>query len=211
MNELTFQTRAIALAADYPDAEWPDLSPGHALLIRGWLSVREAQQLFDDCLRRLPWEQPRLRLFGREHPIPRRHAFVGDAEAVYRWSGLEQQPRPWTGALAQLRDRLNHAGFPFNSVLVNHYRGGADSMGWHADNERELGPHPVVATISLGQQRRLAFKRRGGGGRVPLDLPAGSLLLTSGAVQHHWLHGVAKSARPLGQRISLTYRNIIYV
>jgi len=211
MDESAFQSHAAALAASCPHVAWPDLSPGRALLIYAWLSPGDSEHLLDDCLQRLHWEQPRLRLFGREHPIPRRHAFVGDPHAIYRWSGLEQEPGPWTECLVRQRDRLQRAGFHFNSVLVNHYRGGADSMGWHADNERELGPHPVVATISLGQQRRLAFKRRGGGARVALDLPAGSLLLTSGAVQHTWLHGVAKSARPLGERISLTYRNINYV
>ena len=208
MNEQAFAGCAAALAESYADAEWPDLSPGRALLIRDWLSETEARKLRDDCLNRLTWEQPNVRVFGREHRIPRRHAFLGDARVVYRWSGLEQQPAPWTPALKAVRKRLAAAGFPFNCVLVNHYRGGSDSMGWHADNERELGPWPVVATVSLGQRRRLAFKRRDGAGRVALDLPNGSLLLTSGAVQHHWLHGVAKSARELEARVSLTFRTI---
>ncbi|WP_193164148.1 alpha-ketoglutarate-dependent dioxygenase AlkB family protein [Microbulbifer hainanensis] len=208
MNEQVFASRTAVLAESYPDAEWPDLAPGRALFIRNWLSETEARQLVDDCLNRLAWERPSVRVFGREHRIPRRHAFVGDPGVVYRWSGLEQQPAPWTPALTAVRERLAAAGFDFNSVLVNHYRGGSDSMGWHADNERELGPWPVVATVSLGQQRRLAFRRRDGAGRVALDLPAGSLLLTSGVVQHHWLHGVAKSARQLEERVSLTFRTI---
>ncbi|WP_250462104.1 alpha-ketoglutarate-dependent dioxygenase AlkB family protein [Microbulbifer litoralis] len=208
MNESTFTDSATALAAPFPRAEWPDLSPGRALLVPAWLTAEESRALLRDCLDRLPWETPRIRLFGREHPIPRRHAFVGDPDVTYRWSGLEQQPSPWTRALETLRQRLSASGFEFNSALVNHYRGGADSMGWHADNERELGDNPVVATLSLGQERKLAFKRRDGEGRLSLPLPDGSLLLTSGAVQYHWLHQVAKSARQLEQRISLTFRYI---
>lgn len=209
MNETTFTDRATKLAEQFPDAQWLELSPGRALLLPTWLGHPASESLLQDCLDRLPWESPRIRLFGKEHPIPRRHAFVGDPGVTYRWSGLEQRPEPWTDALDRVRERLRVAGFEFNSALVNHYRGGADSMGWHADNERELGDNPVVATISLGQQRKLAFKkRRGGEGRLSLDLPDGSLLLTSGAVQHHWLHQVAKSARLMAQRISLTFRYI---
>ncbi len=208
MDESTFITRATALADTFPDTEWIDLSPGRALLIRRWLTPEESAAIYRACLELVPWEQPLLRLFGKQHPIPRRHAFVGDPDVIYRWSGLEQRPHSWIDSLAILRSRLQAAGFRFNSVLANHYRGGADSMGWHADNEKELGDWPVVATVSLGQERRLGFKRRGGAGRLSVDLPDGSLLLTSGAVQHHWLHGVSKSARKLEGRISLTFRHI---
>lgn len=208
MDEKTFTTCASDLAAAFPDSEWVDLHPGGALLIRRWLTPNESAAIYESCLQQLPWEQPEVRLFGKQHPIPRRHAFVGDPDVIYRWSGLEQRPHLWIDSLAILRSRLEAAGFRFNSVLANHYRGGADSMGWHADNEKELGDWPVVATVSLGQERRLAFKRRGGGVRLSIDLPDGSLLLTSGAVQHHWLHGLSKSARKLEGRISLTFRHI---
>lgn len=208
LNEQIFAQKAAALARDSGQVQWPELPPGQALLIQDWLPSSGARLMFQSCLEELHWDQPQVRLFGKRYPIPRRHAFVGDAGAVYRWSGLEQEPEPWIKSLTAERDRLASAGFEFNSVLVNHYRGGSDSMGWHADNEKELGPFPVVATLSLGQQRRLSFKRRDGEGRLALDLSDGSLLLTSGAVQHHWLHQVAKSARKLDERISLTFRYI---
>lgn len=208
MNETTFIHRATAQAKHFPDTQWLDLSPGRALLVPAWLGRAETGALLRDCLDHLPWERPTIRLFGREHRIPRRHAFVGDPQVTYRWSGLDQKPQPWTRALQAVRERLGAEGFEFNSTLVNHYRDGADSMGWHADRERELGEHPVVATVSLGQERRLGFRRRDGEGRLRVDLPDGSLLLTSGAVQHHWLHGVAKSTRGMEQRISLTFRYI---
>jgi len=208
VNEKNFTTQAIALADSFPDSEWIDLSPGKALMIPHWLSPEESAAIYGACLQQLPWEQPEVRLFGKQHPIPRRHAFVGDADVIYRWSGLIQRPHPWIDSIAIIRSRLDAAGFHFNSVLANHYRGGADSMGWHADNEKELGAWPVVATVSLGQERKLGFRRRDGEGRFSISLPDGSLLLTSGAVQHHWLHGISKSARKLAGRISLTFRYI---
>ncbi|SHE54075.1 Alkylated DNA repair dioxygenase AlkB [Microbulbifer donghaiensis] len=208
MDEHSFIAAAEALASASADCEWPDLAPGSALLIRRWLSPAECAAFYEACLQRLQWEQPQVRLFGKSHPVPRRHAFVGDPGVIYRWSGLEQRPQSWIEPLDIIRSRLADAGFRFNSVLANHYRGGADSMGWHADNEKELGHWPVVATVSLGEERRLAFKRRDGAARLSLDLPDGSLLLTSGKVQHYWLHGVTKSRRQLRGRVSLTFRHI---
>ncbi|WP_237061561.1 MULTISPECIES: alpha-ketoglutarate-dependent dioxygenase AlkB family protein [Microbulbifer] len=206
LDEDAFRATAGKLAASWADAEWVHLEPGSGLLIPHWLGPAEESALMHACLGQLQWDQPEIRMFGRSHPIPRRHAFVADPGITYRWSGLEQVAQAWIGPLARVRTRLESCGFHFNSVLANHYRGGSDSMGWHADDERELGPHPVIATLSLGAPRRLAFKRRDGGGRTSLELGQGTLLLTSGAVQGHWLHQVAKSRRALAQRVSLTFR-----
>lgn len=208
MDENTFIQQAGLLQGAFAGTKWLDMAPGHALLVPTWLAPSEAAALLDDCLQQLCWEQPAVQVFGRRHPIPRRHAFVGDPGVIYRWSGLEQRPQAWIESLAALRAQLARAGFYFNSLLANHYRNGTDSMGWHADNEKELGEFPVVATVSLGQERRLSFKQRGGAGRLSVVLPSGSLLLTSGAVQKYWLHQVAKSTRPLKERISLTFRYI---
>ncbi|AMX02607.1 hypothetical protein A3224_08450 [Microbulbifer thermotolerans] len=208
MHEAAFATRAAALKASYADSYWIKLPPGKALLIPTWISPLETAVIYRNCLQELLWEQPRLRLFGKQYPIPRLHAFVADPAVIYRWSGLELRPQSWNDCLAALRSRLRAEGFQFNSVLANYYRGGEDSMGWHADDEKALGDWPVVATVSLGQERSLGFKPRAGGKRLSVLLPNGSLLLTSGAVQRHWLHGVSKSARKLGGRISLTFRAI---
>ncbi|PCO06928.1 alpha-ketoglutarate-dependent dioxygenase AlkB [Microbulbifer flavimaris] len=208
LDERRFLDLSRQLTRRFPRSVQVPLTPGCGLLVTDWLSDTEAEALMAHCLAALHWDQPQVRLFGREYPIPRRHAFVGDPDVTYRWSGLEQHPQVWTPELAEVRDRLAESGFTFNSLLANHYRNGADGMGWHADNERELGASPVVATISLGQPRRLSFRERHGAGRQALDLPSGSLLLTSGAVQHHWQHQVAKSRRLLDPRISLTFRYI---
>ena len=164
--------------------------------------------MLHDCLHQLDWTSPKLKMFGREVPIPRRHAFVGDPGIRYRWSGLEQHAAAWSAPLHSVRERLAAVGLPFNSLLANHYRGGSDSMGWHADDESELGPMPVIATLSLGQERKLRFRRKSGGDAVGISLQHGSLLLTSGEVQHYWQHQVAKSRASMIDRVSLTFRYI---
>ncbi|WP_226661719.1 alpha-ketoglutarate-dependent dioxygenase AlkB family protein [Microbulbifer aggregans] len=190
------------------DAERIPLYPGSAIYVPGWLESPDAAAVQRACLDSLDWTSPILKIFGRSHPIPRRHAFVGDTGVSYRWSGIVQHAQPWVPALSDVRARLAELGLPFNSLLANHYRGGSDSMGWHADDESELGPLPVIATISLGQARKLRFKPKAGGDAVGFLLEHGSLLLTSGEVQQYWVHQVAKSRASMIDRISLTFRYI---
>lgn len=191
-----------------PGAQRVSLSPGSGIYVPGWLDPSQASAVQRACLDTLHWTSPTLKMFGRSHPIPRRHAFVGDVGVSYRWSGIVQHAQPWVPALSLVRARLAELGLPFNSLLANHYRSGSDSMGWHADDESELGPLPVIATISLGQARKLRVKPKAGGEALGILLEHGSLLLTSGEVQQHWLHQVAKSQASMIDRISLTFRYI---
>src|SRR5690606_31058899 len=114
-------------------------------------------------------------------------------------------------SLAALRARLQDAlGQPFNSVLANRYRSGADAMGWHSDDEPELGPEPLIASLSLGATRRFLLRHRHDAGvRLALELPAGSLLLMQGATQRCWKHALPRAARPVGERINLTFRQVL--
>lgn len=174
-----------------------------------WLPAAVADALLVQLKLSLPWSQHRVRLFGRELPSPRLSAWIGDPGASYRYSGVVHCPLPWTTELSALRHRLEQAfGCPFNSVLVNRYRDGQDSMGWHADDEPELGAEPVIASISLGATRTLHFRARHGDAKLALDLAHGSLLLMSGTTQQQYLHAIHKSRRPLGERINLTFRQI---
>ena len=157
----------------------------------------------------MAWEQRAIRIFGQEIPQPRLTAWYGDAAARYTYSGLAWEPRLWTPALLALRQRIETAtGAHFNSVLLNHYRHGRDSMGWHADDEPELGPAPTIASLSLGATRRFRLRPRAGLGHPPfgLDLPSGSLLLMRGPTQQHWQHALPKTARPVAARLNLTFR-----
>ncbi|WP_420141577.1 alpha-ketoglutarate-dependent dioxygenase AlkB family protein [Sphingomonas sp.] len=183
--------------------------PGAHLDYRpAWLAGAEADALFDALRATLPWSVHRIRMFGRVVDSPRLSAWVGDAEAVYRYSGTDFTPHPWTAALSGLRLRLqDELDTPFNSVLANLYRDGRDAMGWHSDDEPELGPQPVIASVSLGAARRFLLKHRQDPAlRSALTLPHGSLLVMAGDTQRHYRHALPRTARPVGPRINLTFR-----
>lgn len=174
------------------------------------LPAREADALLAHLRDTLPWSQPQVRIFGKLRKIPRLQSWHGDCSASYRYSGLPLAPAPWTPALAGLRERIQELlHHPFNSVLANLYRDGRDSMGWHADNEPELGPAPWIASFSLGAQRDFAL-RRAGSTRTALLLPLrhNQLLLMPPAMQAHWQHALPRRLRVSEARINLTFRHI---
>jgi alkylated DNA repair dioxygenase AlkB len=174
-----------------------------------WLARAEADALFADLLAASGWEVHRIRIFGREVDSPRLSRWIGDPDAVYTYSRTRFVPQPWPSALAAVRARLEvEFAAGFNSVLANRYRNGRDRMGWHSDDEPELGPRPFIASLSLGATRRFALKPRGEGGRLALDLPHGSLLLMAGDTQRRYRHALPGTARPVGERINLTFRRV---
>lgn len=186
-------------AVPLPDAE--------IQLDNGWLAPTEASALFDTLRSGIAWDNHPVRLFGREHPAPRLSCWIGDGDASYRYSGVVRTPQPWSPPLADLRDRLCAAlEAPFNSVLANLYRDGRDAMGWHSDDEPELGASPVIASVSLGATRRFVLKHRRGDTRLALELAPGSLLVMRGATQANYRHALPRTARPVGPRINLTFR-----
>lgn len=200
MNQL-FETH---IRLPVPDAE-----------IRLWHTL-EWRPDPDECLRRLlaeiPWRQDDVRVYGKTHPQPRLHAWYGDAGTRYSYSGLSLEPLPWTPLLASLKQQVEAVtGAGFNSVLLNYYRDHRDSMGMHADDEPELGPDPVIASISFGEERLLRFRHRRDGSIKPVNIscPHGSLLVMSGATQSNWHHGINKLTRPCGPRVNLTFRRIV--
>jgi alkylated DNA repair dioxygenase AlkB len=165
------------------------------------------RQLMDDT----DWRQEYITIYGKTHPQPRLVAWHGDAGASYTYSGLRHEPLPWTATLALLRDRVQAlSGHTFNSVLLNYYRDGRDSMGLHADDEPELGEHPVIASLSLGEERTLYFKHRTRRelSIFNLPLPATSLLIMAGGTQANWKHGMRKLTRDCGPRMNLTFRRV---
>ena len=181
-------------------------------LFSGFLAIKEADCLLAQLLRDVSWSQPELTLFGKKVKSPRLAAWYGDAKAVYRYSGLVNHPMPWLEPLEIIRAKLEaYTGSRFNSVLLNLYRDGNDAMGWHADNEEELGSEPVIASVSLGATRtfrlRESASRRGPGAKLELD--HGSLLLMAGQTQRFWKHAIPRTRKPVGQRINLTYREIL--
>lgn len=158
----------------------------------------------------VPWGRHRIRLFGRDVDSPRLSCWIGDADAMYTYSGARFEPMPWSAELAGLREAVGEAcGIAFNSVLCNLYRTGSDYMGWHSDDEPELGPEPVIASLSLGAPRRFLFRlKKDHSVKHELLLEHGSLLIMRGHTQRDWQHSLPKTAKPVGERINLTFRRI---
>lgn len=175
-----------------------------------WLQPALADALLDALRDEIAWEVHRIRLFGREVDSPRLSCWIGDNGASYRYSGVRFAPRPWPAVLLPVRERLQlELNGGFNSVLANRYRSGRDAMGWHSDDEPELGPTPLIASLSLGATRRFALKgRRDPASKLTLDLPHGSLLLMAGDTQRNYRHALPRTARVVGERINLTFRQI---
>lgn len=175
-----------------------------------FLPAGQADCLFQHCLVDLNWKHEEISLFGRKVKQPRLTCWYGDPEAKYRYSGLSLEPLAWTPALQELRQQLQqYLQVPFNSVLANAYRNGRDSMGWHSDDEPELGCAPVIASLSLGQNRRFLVRQRIPKARSShLELGHGSLLVMQGDFQSRYQHAVPKTARSVGHRINLTFRYV---
>ncbi|MBL7903652.1 MAG: alpha-ketoglutarate-dependent dioxygenase AlkB [Bacteroidales bacterium] len=183
---------------------------GELRICHAFIGHDESLRLMQTLISRMPWEQEQLLIFGKKHPVPRLVAWVGDEGKNYRYSGVQHHPLPWTPELTDLKVRIEqYTGYAFNTVLLNWYRNGRDSMGWHADNEPELGVNPVIASLSLGERRLFRFRQTDNHrNSFGFPLENGSLLLMAGAIQHHWQHCIPKSAKPMGDRINLTFRTI---
>ena len=181
----------------------PAEGPGCVDYFPGW--VDDADRLFDRLREEISWEQHEITLFGRTVPTPRLTAWLGDM--AYRYSGIVNEPKPWPGALATMRDRLrNELGVSFNSCLANLYRDGTDSVGFHSDDEPELGPEPTIASISLGARRRFVLRHRATRERWTWELGGGDLLVMRHESQRDYAHAIPKTTSAIGPRMNLTFR-----
>ena len=172
---------------------------------------QEQSLLMNALQEEIPWKQEHIKLFGKTHPTPRLTAWHGDTHCVYKYSGVVNQPFPWTPSLLIIKTRIESLsnGTTFNCVLLNFYRDGSDKMGWHSDDEKELGPNPSIASVSFGATRRFDFKHKTEAhNKFSIHLESGSLLLMQGDMQHHWLHQIPAQKRIQEPRINLTFRYI---
>ena len=164
-------------------------------------------EVLDRLVAETAWRAESITLWGKQHLQPRLTAWHGDAR--YSYSGLDLEPIPFTPLLLQVKAAVEGAtGHTFNSVLLNYYRDGRDSMGMHSDDEPELGANPVIASLSFGAARTFILRHKHTRQTVKLALTSGSMLLMRGSTQHFWLHGINKSARQIGPRVNLTFRFI---
>lgn len=179
----------------------------------GWLlfeprlyGPEEADDIFATLLGEVSWSQEA----AHGHPVPRLNAWYSDAGLKYAYSGIVHCGEGWPAWLQPIRERVEAAsGAAFNSLLLNRYRHGQDSIGFHTDAEPELGPDPVVATLSFGAEREFILRHRRTKEKRVYRLPHGSLMVMGGTSQHHWLHAVPKTEAEVAERISLTFRRII--
>jgi alkylated DNA repair dioxygenase AlkB len=177
-----------------------------------FLAPSRADALLGTLLAETPWQHADIAIYGRRVKMPRLTAWYGDPGATYVYSGLRNEPLPWTAALSELRaDVEATAAHSFNSVLLNLYRDGNDSMGWHRDNEPELGPRPVIASVTLGATRRFQLREvhpavAGNRKTHEIELSHGSLLVMREETQRAWEHGIPKERGVTAPRINLTFR-----
>jgi alkylated DNA repair dioxygenase AlkB len=170
-----------------------------------FFAADEADELFDWLRSNIAWGQE----IGRGRPFPRLTAFVADSGLEYRYSGVTHRGNGWPPQLAKIKQRIEDAAeAEFNSLLLNLYRDGRDSIGFHADDEPELGKNPVVASVSLGAVRKFLLKHVETIETLSFQLAHGSLLVMAGACQHHWRHSVPKTTETVGERINLTFRKL---
>jgi len=178
--------------------------------IPGLFSVQESIILMKEFISNVPWQQRTVTMYGKQIITPRLTAWYGDKGKDYTFSGTKFDPLPWTKELLQIREKVEQiADVTFNTVLLNYYRDGSDSVAWHSDDEYELGIKPVIASVSLGQARRFDVRHKvDHQKKYSVNLENGSLLLMRGDLQHSWEHRIAKSTKILKERINLTFRII---
>ena len=182
-------------------------SDGSAVLVPEFLTESDADEFFAGLHSNTPWEQNFIRLFGKEISEPRLSAWHAEADLPYTYSGVPRTPHPWKEPLSALRTACEaYTGHSFNGALLNLYRSGQDAMGWHSDDEAINGPNPVIASVSLGAERRFDFRHKKTREVISVVLPHGSLLVMSGSCQTHWLHRIAKTTRQTEPRINVTFR-----
>lgn len=182
---------------------------GSAKFYEWVLGDSDPHVLMQELLESVPWASQTITMFGKQYVEPRRTAWFGDDGASYTYSGITMTPHAWTPVLHSLRNICEErSNSSFNSVLLNLYRDGKDKMGWHADNEPELGTEPVIASLSLGATRKFRFRHRTTKEIVECDLPTGSLVVMSGLSQKCWVHEVPQQKRVTSPRINLTFRKI---
>ncbi|WP_366918614.1 alpha-ketoglutarate-dependent dioxygenase AlkB [Acaryochloris sp. IP29b_bin.148] len=177
----------------------------------GSFTLAACSAIFAALQHEITWRQDSATIFGRRHLLPRLTAWYGDPGKSYRYSGIQMEPLPWTPTLRHIKAAIEPiAQVEFNSVLLNLYRHGQDSMGWHSDDEPELGSNPVIGSVSFGGCRRFLFRHKADRAipKVELKLTNGSFLLMQGPTQHCWQHHIPKTKQPVEPRINLTFRVI---
>ena len=186
--------------------------PGAKLrYFESFFNKKEADNYFSQILNTTAWKQDKIKIYGKTYMQPRLTALYANNTLPYSYSGIKMHPEKMTSILSEIQNRIHKvSNNKFTTVLINQYRNGNDSNGWHADNEKELGQNPIIASVSFGSDRFFHLKHRNKKElRFKILLKSGSLFFMEGETQTHWLHQIAKTAQPVGTRINLTFRKIV--
>lgn len=169
-----------------------------------------ALKMYASLMENTPWRSDFIKVFGKVYPQPRLTALYANNGKSYSYSSISMKPLPFTTDLSLIKEKIEKIlHVKFTTCLLNLYRDGKDSNGWHADNEKELGENPVIASVSLGADRFFHLKHRYHKNlKTKLLLHEGSLLVMSGVTQKYWLHQIPKTMKPVNPRINLTFRII---
>ena len=198
-----FENTSEPIYFNVPDAE--------IIYYHHFFDAEQSDLLFQELLLTIPWQQDDIKVFGKVHAQPRLTALYGNEGKSYSYSNIKMQPHSWNPILQNLKLKAEAvSATEFTTVLLNLYRDGKDSNGWHADNEKELGTNPVIASLSFGADRYFHLQHNNDKNlKLKILLEHGSLLVMKGTTQHFWKHQIPKTAKPIGSRINLTFRSIV--
>lgn len=185
------------------------INNGSYIYISSFYDKITADKYFSRLISDIKWKQESMNMYGKQIPFPRLTAWYGDNDKPYTFSGITLNPNLWSPGLAKIKADVEPiANVNFNSVLLNRYRNGNDSISWHTDAEKELGKNPVIASVNFGAERKFQLKHTETGERIDILLKHGSLLIMKGELQHFWKHQIPKTKKVIGERVNLTFRVI---
>jgi alkylated DNA repair dioxygenase AlkB len=196
-------------ASNNNDFEPVKIQNGEYIYAPSFFNVSKADYYFKKLKSEIDWKQEEMIMYGKRLKFPRLTAWYGDNDRSYSFSGITLNPKPWTNDLIDIKRNIEtKCNVIFNSVLLNLYRNGKDSISWHTDAEKELGTNPVIASVNFGADRTFQLRHQVTKQKIEIELNHGSLLIMQGELQHYWQHQVPKTSKVIGQRINLTFRVI---
>lgn len=185
------------------------ITNGEYTYITNFFKKSESDILFKNLREKVIWKQESMNMYGRQINFPRLTAWYGESDKPYSFSGITLTPNPWSTEILEIKNKIEpFCRVIFNSVLLNLYRNGNDSISWHTDAEKELGKNPVIASVNFGASRKFQLRHKTTKEKIEIDLEHGSLLIMKGELQHFWKHQVPKTKKKVGERINLTFRVI---
>jgi alkylated DNA repair dioxygenase AlkB len=182
---------------------------GEYLFYPNFFTKTESDKYFEVLMNKILWKQESMNMYGKQVMFPRLTAWYGDNDKPYSFSGITLRPNSWTKELFEIKNKIEpFAKTQFNSVLLNQYRNGNDSISWHTDAEKELGQNPIIGSVNFGATRKFQLRHIETKEKIEIELTNGSLLIMQGELQHFWQHQVPKTTQKVSERINLTFRVI---